>query len=285
VLLLVDLDGVVYRGHEAVPGVPTLLAARVAAGDQVVYVTNNATAHNSEYQARLEGLGAPYHPSAVVTSAQASAVWIRDNLPSVRRVLSSGAPGLAQELAEAGFDVVTAADVAELMRIERTDGYGLAGRPDAVVVGLDPEMTYLRVAAAADCVRAGAVLVATNRDPMYPTEYGFRPGAGSAVTAIETAARTPAQVDVGKPGPYLLEVAIRRAGSRAADAVMIGDALSDIAAGKAVGARTVLVLTGVTSAAAAAALVDDDRPTGVAADAAELATVLDELATEIAGSR
>jgi HAD superfamily hydrolase (TIGR01450 family) len=283
VLLLVDLDGVVYRGREAVRGVPALLTTRVAAGDQVVYVTNNATTHHSKYQARLEGFGAPYNPSAVVTSAQASAVWIRDNLPAVRRILSSGTPGLAQELAEAGFDVVAAADVAEQMRFERTDGHSLAGKPDAVVVGLDPEMTYLRVAAAADCVRAGAVLVATNRDPMYPTEYGFRPGAGSAVTAIETASRTRAQVDVGKPGPYLLEVAIRRAGSRAADAVMIGDALSDIAAGKAVGARTVLILTGVTSADAAAALTGNDRPTRVAADAAELALVLDEMAAEISG--
>ncbi len=262
---------------------PALLTARVAAGDRVAYVTNNATTHSSDYQARLEGFGAPYHPSAVVTSAQASAVWTRDNLPDVRRVLASGTPGLARELSEAGFDVVHAADVADLMRASRADGYDLAGRPDAVVVGLDPEMTYLRLAAAADCVRAGAVLVATNRDPMFPTEYGFRPGAGSAVTAIETAARTPARVTVGKPGPYLLEVAIRRAGSRAADAVMIGDALSDIVAGKAVGARTVLVLTGITSAAAAAALTGDERPTRVAADAAELALVLDELAGEIDG--
>jgi len=283
VLLLVDLDGVVYRGREAVPGVPALLTARAAAGDRVVYVTNNATAHHSEYRDRLEGLGAPYDPASVVTSAQASAVWIRENLPAVRRVLASGTAGLAQELAEAGFDVVRAADVAERMRSERVDGYGLAGRPDAVVVGLDPEMTYLRVAAAADCVRGGAVLVATNRDPMYPTEYGFRPGAGSAVTAIETAARTRAQVDVGKPGPYLLEVAIRAAGTRASDAVMIGDALSDVAAGKAVGARTVLVLTGVTSAEAAAALTGSDRPTRIAVDAAELALALDELAAEIPG--
>ena len=262
---------------------PAVLTARVAAGDHVAYVTNNATTYSGDYQARLEGFGAPYHPSAVVTSAQASAVWIRDNLPDVRRVLASGTPGLARELAEAGFDVVHAADVADLMRAERTDGYDLAGRPDAVVVGLDPEMTYLRVAAAADCVRGGAVLVATNRDPRFPTESGFRPGAGSAVTAIETAARTPARVTVGKPGPYLLEVAIRRAGMHVADAVMIGDALSDIVAGKAVGARTVLVLTGITSAAAAAALTGDDRPTRVAADAAELAQVLDELAAEIAG--
>ena len=81
-----------------------------------------------------------------------------------------------------------------------------------MVVGLDPQLTYLRIAAAADCVRAGAVLIATNRDPMYPTERGFRPGAGVVVAAIEAASRTTARVTIGKPAPYLLEIG--RAGRR-----------------------------------------------------------------------
>ena len=79
------------------------------------------------------------------------------------------------------------------MSQEGIDGWAAAGHPDAVVVGLDPQLTYLRIAAAADCVRAGSVLVATNRDPIYPTERGFRPGAGSVVAAIETASRTTAR--------------------------------------------------------------------------------------------
>jgi HAD superfamily hydrolase (TIGR01450 family) len=164
------------------------------------------------------------------------------------------------------------------MSQEGIDGWMAAGHPDAVVVGLDPQLTYLRIAAAADCVRAGAVLVATNRDPVYPTERGFRPGAGSVVAAVEVASRTTARVTIGKPEPYLLEAAAHAAGADPATAVMIGDALTDVAAGKAVGARTVLMLTGVTSREAAEALPEAERPTRIAADAAELAAVLEELA-------
>ena len=102
------------------------------------------------------------------------------------------------------------------MSQEGIDGWAAAGHPDAVVVGLDPQLTYLKIAAAADCVRAGAVLVATNQDPLYPTERGFRPGAGSVVAAIETASRTTARVTIGKPEPYLLEAAAQLARPRAA---------------------------------------------------------------------
>ena len=130
------------------------------------------------------------------------------------------------------------------MSQEGIDGWAAAGHPDAVVVGV-AQLTYLRIAAAADCVRAGSVLVATNRDPIYPTERGFRPGAGSVVAAIETASRATAAVTIGKPEPYLLEVAAPRRGATR-EAVMIGDALSDVAAG---GRRRadVLMLTGVTA--------------------------------------
>ena len=204
-LLLVDLDGVVYRASEAVPGVAEALAARVAAGDDVVYVTNNAMHYHTDYLPRLTAHGAPVGPDRVITSARASAMYVRDHMPRVRRVLAVGAAGLERELGEAGFDVVTAAHAATRMSQEGLDGWAAAEAPDAVVVGLDPQLTYLRIAVAADCVRAGSTLVATNRDPMYPTERGFRPGAGAVVAAIETASRTTAAVTIGKPGPHLLE--------------------------------------------------------------------------------
>jgi glycerol-1-phosphatase len=278
VLLLVDLDGVVYRASEAIPGVAGVLAARAALGDEVVYVTNNAMAYHTDYLPRLAGHGAPVGPDRVVTSARASAFWIRDRMPEVRSVLAVGAGGLERELREAGFEVVTAAHAASRMSQEGIDGWAAAGHPDAVVVGLDPQLTYLRIAAAADCVRAGAVFVATNRDPIFPTERGFRPGAGSVVAAIETAARTEPRAVIGKPQPYLLEAAARLVGADPASAVMIGDALTDVAAGRAVGARTVLMLTGVTTREMADAIPDAERPTRVAADAAGLAEALEALA-------
>jgi HAD superfamily hydrolase (TIGR01450 family) len=164
------------------------------------------------------------------------------------------------------------------MSQEGIDGWAAAEHPDAVVVALDPNLTYLRIAAAADCVRAGAALVATNRDPMYPMERGFRPGAGAVVAAVETASRTAARVTIGKPGPYLLQAAARVVGTDPRRAVMIGDALTDVQAGKAVGARTVLMLTGVTTRAMADELPDAERPTRIVEDGQGLASALEELA-------
>jgi HAD superfamily hydrolase (TIGR01450 family) len=280
VLLLVDLDGVVYRASESVPGVGPALAARVELGDDVVYVTNNSMYYHADYLPRLAHHGAPAVPDRVVTSARASAFYVRDHMPQVRRALAVGGNGLERELREAGLDVVMAAYAATRMSQEGIDGWAAAAHPDAVIVGLDPQVTYMRIAAAADCVRSGAALIATNRDPIYPTERGFRPGAGSVVAAVEVASRTMSQVSIGKPEPYLLEAAARLVGADVTRAVMIGDALTDIAAGRAVGARTILMLTGVTSREEADALSVDERPTRVAADAAELSRVLTELASD-----
>jgi 4-nitrophenyl phosphatase len=157
------------------------------------------------------------------------------------------------------------------------DAWEAAGAPDAVIVGLDPQLTYLRIAVAADCIRAGSRFIATNRDPVYPTERGLRPGAGSVVAAIETTTGV-VPVSIGKPAPYLLEEAARVVGREASEAVMIGDGIgTDLAAARAVGARSVLMLTGVATRNDVEALPEDERPTEVAADATELAAALDRL--------
>lgn len=277
-LLLVDLDGVVYRGADPVPGVAAILAARAAAGDDIVYVTNNSMHYRLDYVARLTDMGAPVLPDRVVTSARATALYVREHEPQVRRVLVVGAGGLERELRDVGLEVVTAGHAATRANQEAIDGFEAAGRPDAVVVGLDPQVTYLRLAVAADAIRAGARFIATNRDPVYPTERGLRPGSGSIVAAIEAASGvTP--VSIGKPEPLLLEEAARAGGGDARDAVMIGDSLvTDIAAARAVGCRSVFMLTGVTGRDGLDALPEGLRPTEVAADAAELAAALERLA-------
>ncbi|MEW5991386.1 MAG: HAD-IIA family hydrolase [Chloroflexota bacterium] len=277
-LLLVDLDGVVYRGADPVPGVAALLAARTAGGDTVVYVTNNSMHYRADYVTRLAAMGAPVTADRVVSAPRATALYLVEREPGVRRVLTVGASGLDRELRDVGLEVVAAAHVAERMAKEGLDGWAAAGHPDAVVAGLDPQLTYLRVAAAADCVRAGARFIATNRDPVYPTERGLRPGAGSVIAAIETASGIMPLV-IGKPEPLLLEEAARAGGADPRDAVVIGDGLvTDIAAARAVGARSILLLTGVSSRAEVDALAPELRPTALAADATELAAVLVELA-------
>lgn len=277
-LLLVDLDGVVYRGAEPVAGVAGVLADRAAGGDDIVYVTNNSMHYHGDYVARLAEMGAPVRPERVISSARATALWLVAQAPPVRRVLALGASGLERELREAGLDVVTAGQVATRMAQEGMDGLTAAGEPDAVVVGLDPAVTYLRLAGAADCVRAGVRFVATNRDPIYPYEHGIRPGAGSLVAAVEVASGVTPTV-IGKPGPILLEAAAAAVGADARQAIVVGDGIgTDIAAARAVGARSVLMLTGVTSRAEAEGLPTDRRPTAMAADAAELAAALERLA-------
>jgi HAD superfamily hydrolase (TIGR01450 family) len=283
VLLLVDLDGVVYRGADPVPGVAAVLAARAKAGDDVVYVTNNSMHYRADYVNRLSAMGAPIAPDRVVSSARATALYLQEHEPGIRRVLVVGAGGLEREMRDVGLDVVTSGHAATRASQEGIDGYEAAGRPDAVVVGLDPQLTYMRIAVAADAIRAGARFVATNRDPVYPTERGLRPGSGSVVAAIEAACGvTP--ISIGKPEPLLLEEAARVVGREAKDAVMIGDSLAtDVAAARAVGARSVFMLTGVAGREQLDALPADQRPTAVAANAQELAAVLERLATDPAG--
>lgn len=277
-LLLVDLDGVVYRGSEPVPGVAGVLAHRAAIGDAIVYVTNNSMHYRADYVTRLGAMGAPVTPGQVVSSARATALYLVNHEPTVRRVLVLGASGLERELRDVGLDVVTAGHAATRMHQEGIDGVAAAGAPDAVVSGLDPNLTYLRLAAAADCIRAGSRFIATNRDPVYPTERGLRPGAGSVAAAVESASGV-SPVSIGKPGGHLLELAAETVGRPAGDAIMIGDGIgTDLAAARAVGARCILMLTGVTTRAEVDALPEDERPTAVAADAAELAARLDAFA-------
>jgi 4-nitrophenyl phosphatase len=244
-LLLVDLDGVVYRGRDPVPGVAAVLADRAARGDDVVYVTNNAMHHRTDYVPRLEAMGAPVAADRVVSSARATALHLVHREPDVRRILVVGAPGLRRELADVGIEVIDAGERADLLA-QRTaearqdggavDDFDVVGRPDAVVVGLDQELTYGKLTVAGIAIRAGARFFATNRDPALPTEQSFRPGAGSIVISVETATGvTP--ISIGKPAPAILEEAARVVGARASDAVVIGDCLdTDIAAARAVGA-------------------------------------------------
>jgi 4-nitrophenyl phosphatase len=279
-LLLVDLDGVVYRASEPVPGVAAVLTRRAEAGDDIVYVTNNSMHYRADYVTRLTDLGAPVSADRIVSSARATALHLRDHEPHVKRVLVMGAGGLERELRDVGLDVVTAGHAATRMSQEGIDGMTAAGSPDAVVTGLDPGLTYLRLAAAADCIRAGATFIATNRDPVYPTERGLRPGAGTVAAALEATTGV-VPLSIGKPAPLLLEEAARTAGGDATDAVMIGDGLlTDIAAARAVGCRSVLMLTGVTTREMLAGLEDGERPTAIAADADELEAVLERLAAE-----
>jgi len=276
-LLLVDLDGVVYRGTQPIPGVAALLARRAAAGDEVVYVTNNSMWYRADYVERLAAMGAPVSADRVVSSPRATALYLRELDPGLERVLALGGAGLGRELVDVGFSVVMAGAAADRVVREGIDRYEASGRPGAVVVGLDPELSWERLAVAASSIRAGARFIATNRDPIYPTERGLMPGSGSVVAAVEAASGvTP--ISIGKPAPLLLQEAARIVGADPRSAVMIGDGIqTDLLAARAVGARCVLMLTGVSTRAQAEALPRASQPDAIAADATELETALERL--------
>jgi HAD superfamily hydrolase (TIGR01450 family) len=267
VLLLVDLDGVVYRGLEAVPGMPELLRRRQVSGDIIIYVTNNSRWHRSEYLARLESMGAPVRLEHILTSGRGAALALAHLPRQPRQTMVLGGPGLVRELADAGLATLPCT-------LE-----GLAAGPDALAVGIDFELDHERLSVAAAAVREGAFFVATNRDPVFPVPGRLLAGAGAIVAAVAAASGREPDLVVGKPEPGLLREAAAVAGTPVEDAVVIGDGLpTDILAAHRVGARSVLVLTGVSTAAMAEALPPEQRPTVVADGPVDLEGILRDLA-------
>ncbi len=276
-LLLVDLDGVVYRGSAPVAGVAAVLAARAAAGDAIVYVTNNSMWYRADYVNRLSAMGAPVSADRIVSSARATALYLAEADPRPKCVLVVGGAGVMHELRDVGLEVLPSADAAAVWSANDRNAELAIGGVDAVVVGLDFEFTYAKMAVAAEAIRRGARFVATNRDPVYPMEHGLVPGAGSVVAGVETATGVK-PVSIGKPGPLLLQIAARALGVPVTQAVMIGDSMAtDIPAAIEVGARSILMLTGITKPGDLASIPAARRPTEIAANASELAAALDRL--------
>ena len=266
-LLLVDLDGVVYRGADPIPGMPELLTRREAAGDIIVYVTNNSHWHRSEYQERLERMGAPASPERILTSARGTALAVAGLPEPPHLTMILGGPGLTREFEEAGLRTVSCT----------LDG--LDHGPDAIGVGVDFDLTHERLSIAADAVRSEALFAVTNRDPIFPLPGRLMAGAGAIVAALVEASGREPDLVVGKPEPGLMRGAAAVVGVPVEEAVVIGDGLrTDILAAHRVGARSVLVLTGVSTAEMAAALPPDERPTAISQGPGDLDDVLDGLA-------
>lgn len=248
--ILFDLDGVLYRGEEAVPGAPETLATLRGAGTRVAFLTNNSSRTPEQVADRLSRLGMTASPSEVVTSALATADLLATQGGGTAYVI--GGEGIARALADAGLEV-------------------LDGEPesaDLVVVGIDEGLTYAGLRRACLLVRGGARLVATNVDPTFPSEGGVLwPGAGALVAAITTATDAEAEV-VGKPFSPLFASALQRAGGGIP--LVVGDRLdTDIAGAVALGWDSMLVLTGVSSRDEL--VTATVRPTYVAEDVRALA--------------
>jgi glycerol 3-phosphatase-2 len=223
---LFDLDGVLYRGSEPIPGAAEAVDRLRGLGKRVAFVTNNSSRTPDAVVEALSAVGVLAHSDEVETSALATADVLLAR--GVADAFVVGEEGLRQALR--GVGIRLAAADAELS--------------ESVVVGFDRQADYAKLRTASLLVERGAWLVATNADASYPAPDGRWPGAGALLAAIETTTGIRAEV-VGKPHAPILRSALARAGG--GRPLLIGDRLeTDIAGAAALGWDSFLVLTGIT---------------------------------------
>ncbi|MBS1678521.1 MAG: HAD-IIA family hydrolase [Actinobacteria bacterium] len=227
---LVDFDGVVWLGREPVPGSPEALATMLAAGKEVVFVTNNPTKRPAEYAERLRGMGVEVGPERIVTAG----------ITVARLAAEAAGPGGSALVL--GFEPLRELIAGEGLRLV---DFEAPTEADVVVVSGWREFSYMSLLAAKQALDAGAALVATSHDPTMPMPGGEWPGTGAILAAVEICSGKVAEIG-GKPERHLFELALSRipAAKRVA---MVGDRISsDIAGGHAAGLDTILVLSGTT---------------------------------------
>ncbi len=255
-VLLADLDGVVYRGDEAIPHAVDSIN-RAQASIRVGYLTNNASRTDATVAAHLTELGLRVAPEDVVTSPQAAVRLLAGLVEPGSRILVVGGDGLVTEVERAGFDVVRSA----------------ADAPAAVIQGFAPEVGWTDLAEAAFALAArdgtaGIPWVATNTDWTIPQARGTAPGNGTLVSAVHTAVgRLP--VVAGKPERAIFDAAATRFG--ASSALFIGDRLdTDILGANRAGMASALVMTGIDGPKQVLAAEPESRPGFLLGDLREL---------------
>jgi NagD protein len=223
---LMDMDGVIVRGSERIPGADGFLARLQAKGIPFLVLTNNSLYTARDLQARLTRMGLNVPVEAIFTSALATAQFLHRQMPEGSAFVI-GEAGLTTALHDVGY-ILTEHE------------------PDYVVLGETPTLSFTRVTQAIRLINAGARFVATNPDVVGPTEHGIVPATG-AVAAMIAEATGVQPYFVGKPNPLMMRAALRQLGAHSETSVMIGDRMdTDIISGTEAGMRTILVLSGVT---------------------------------------
>jgi NagD protein len=223
---LIDMDGVIYRGHDLIPGADVFIHELRSQNIPFLFLTNNSQRTRRDVATRLHRLGIAVEEEHVFTCAMATARFLAQQQPR----------GTAYVIGEGG-----------LLTALHNNGYAIVDHdPDYVVVGEGRTLSFEMAEAALNMVRGGAKLIATNLDPHCPTQSGSRPGCGALVALLEAASGVKA-FSVGKPSPVMMRAACKELGLGAGQVVMIGDTMdTDILGGVQLGCRTVLVLSGGT---------------------------------------
>ena len=267
-LALLDLDGVVYRGKNPVEYAADSIRAAEAAGMTIEYTTNNSSRFQHVVADQLKGFGLDVEPWQVITSSVVAARMVAKALPAGARVQVLGAEHLRDEVTRNGLTIVD----------------GPQDRPQAVIQGWYPDMTWQMMADAAFAVEAGATYFVTNRDLTIPRELGIAPGCGSMIMAVINATGVEPVSSAGKPESAMYDEARLLAAHDGAEPVAkeaclaIGDRLdTDIEAGNRGGYDSLAVLTGVTNPHEQIFAPEHLRPTYIAKDL----TGLNEPAPEV----
>jgi HAD superfamily hydrolase (TIGR01450 family) len=249
--VLLDLDGCLWVGDEALAGAPEAVAALRDGGKAVAFLTNDVRHAPEEFVRKLWKLGFQAALSEVVTAGAAVQYLLTERNGGAAYVV--GTQALVDHVAEAGMRIVN-----------RTE---FASRADVVVVGAHDALTYEELRIAAQAVTRGAQLVGATRDASFPMPDGPWPATGAVLAAIETAAGRPADRIAGKPEPAMYEAARDRLGE--GRCLAVGDRLEvDVLGARRAGMDSALVLTGGATRAQAEAA--DPRPTHIAESLAAL---------------
>ncbi len=229
--LIMDMDGVLYRGNTPLPGGRELLAWLDERDVRYLMLTNNSVRTPQGWGEKLAALGMPVANARIMTAAQATAAHLRKAAPQGGSVFIIGGRGLREAvLQESGG----------LFVLEER-------HPDFVLVGLDPEFTYEKMKRGCQAIYAGARFIASNPDTTFPGDDGIAPGAGAIVASLVACTGVQPLV-IGKPEQTAFDLALDRLGAERKVTAMLGDRLdTDILGGQRAGLATLMVLTGIST--------------------------------------
>lgn len=226
--LILDMDGVVWRGDQPIGALSEIQRLIEANGYSYVFATNNSTAAPVAIREKLAGLGMYVDESQIVNSSIAAAAYARHSFPNDKNVYIIGESGLEQACIDEGFTI--------------TDD-----NPCAVIVGIDRCINFTKLKTATRLIRAGAAFIGTNGDRTFPTPRGLIPGAGSILAAVE-AATDQKPLIVGKPEPTLYEIAAAILDMDYSKILVVGDRLdTDILGAQRISIPNAVVLTGIST--------------------------------------